>query len=302
MRLGSADKRIIESGIRVSDLRMFEEDKIWSRYSHDKVDIGEELAKVIRTLNKELPLSKPLRALSIGSSDEPQFRILETAFRGGLYLLDLESRALDIVKERIRRQCTDHVAAIRGDYNKIFLNSKNTENFLKDRLAGKKVNLITLHHSLYYCREFKWRLIFDNLFRKILAEKGAMHAVLMVSKSSDEYTTTWLYNHFAGKFCGCRNDQDLCNFREKLSNNPLFRKAQVFIATHRVRFCVDDFAKFMAVVWMILLYPGVHKYTLKQREEIAEFIYNRFWRKKKPLIQEQDHLVVYKGISGRGLI
>ena len=108
----SNHKKIIDAGIKAGDKKMFEEDKIWSRFSHDKVDIGEELARVIRVLSKALPLSTPLRALSIGSSDEPQFRLLETAFRGGLYLLDIDNSALDIVRERICRQKTGHVSCI----------------------------------------------------------------------------------------------------------------------------------------------------------------------------------------------
>ncbi|MBU1894235.1 MAG: class I SAM-dependent methyltransferase, partial [Candidatus Omnitrophica bacterium] len=102
------NEKMIKRGIKIADSKMYQENKIWARYSNDKVDIGEELAKVIRTLNKELSLTKPMRALSVGSSAEPQFRILETAFRGGLYLLDVEKEALDIVNERLRRQYTGH--------------------------------------------------------------------------------------------------------------------------------------------------------------------------------------------------
>src|SRR5262245_36766843 len=103
-------------GLRAARTQMFAQDKVWSRFSNDKVDIAHHLADVIRTLAAALPLGRPLRALSIGSSNEPQFRILESAFRGGLYLLDIEAEALDIVKERIRRQATMHVYPIRGDY------------------------------------------------------------------------------------------------------------------------------------------------------------------------------------------
>lgn len=296
------DRKMIEMGIKVADLKICEEDKIWSRYSSDKVDIGEELAKVIRTLSKEFPVNKALRALSIGSSAEPQFRILETAFRGGLYLLDIDKHALDIVNERIQRQCTEHVTTIHADYDKIFLDSKNTEKFLKTKLDGEKVNLIVLHHSLYYCQESQWKIIFENLFRHILAPKGAIHAVLMACKSNDRYSTTWLYNHFAGRYCACHNDQDLRKFREELKISPLFKKAQILTRTNRINFCVDDFSKLMAVIWMVLLYPDIHKYTLKQREEITEFIFKKFWLKKKPLIQEQDHLVIYRGIGFKGLV
>jgi len=296
------NKKILEAGLKACSGGMCEEDRIWSRYSHDKVDIGEELAKVIRTLNKKLPLSEPIRALSIGSSIEPQFRILETACRGGLYLLDIDKAALGIVRERIKRQRTSHVSAIYGDCNRILLNIKYARAFLKNNLGGKKVGLITLHHSLYYCKESDWQAIFNNLYNLILQPQGAIHAVLMASETKDEYTTTWLYNHFAGKFFGCHNEQDLCGFGRKLKRDPLFKKAQILIDTHPVRFFVNDFAKFMSVIWMILLYPDVHKYTLSQREEITEHIYTKFWIKKKPLIQMQDHLVFYNDIGFKGLI
>lgn len=298
----SNHKKLIDAGIRAGDKKMFEEDKIWSRFSHDKVDIGEELARVIRALSKALSLSAPLRALSIGSSDEPQFRLLETAFRGGLYLLDIDNSALDIVRERICRQRTGHVSCIFSDYNKIFLNPGRTQKLLKEKLDSKKVNLVTLHHSLYYSEESDWALIFNNLYKKILAPVSAIHAVLMASKSDCQFTTTWLYNHFAGKFFGCYNDQDLRGFKNSLKGSPVFKNTQIYLSTHHVHFWTDDFAKFMAVIWMILLYPNVHKYTLKQKEEITEFIYTKFWLKKKPLIQAQDHLVVYKGLDFKGLI
>ena len=295
-------KKIIESGLKAAQDNMCGQDKIWSRYSHDKVDVGEVLAKVIRTLSSVLPLDLKLRALSVGSSDEPQFRILETAFRGGLYLLDINDCALNIVRERIRRQRTDHVITIKGDYNKIFLNAEHRDDFFKDKLSNSKVHLVALHHSLYYCLARDWLNIFDNLYSKFLAQKSAMHAVLMSSKSTSQSSTTWLYNHFAGKFFGVHNDQDLRAFKKKLQKQPIFKEAQVLLRTNRIYFDVDDFKKFMAVVWMILLYPNVHKYNLKQREEITEFIYKKFYKTRHPLVQEQDHLVVYKGIKLKGLI
>ena len=288
------NKKIIKAGIKACSGGMCEEDRVWSRYSRDKVDIGEELAKVIRVLNKKLPLSEPIRELSIGSSVEPQFRILETACRGGLYLLDIDKNAIGVIKERIKRQHTSHVSAICGNYNKILLDAKHTKAFLKNNLGGEKVNLITLHHSLYYCKEPDWQGIFNNLYSLILRPKGAIHAVLMASETKDEYSTTWLYNHFAGKFFGCHNEQDLRGFGRRLKRDFLFKKAKILIDTHPVRFFVNDFAKFMSVIWMILLYPDVHKYTLSQREEITEYIYGKFWIKKKPLIQMQDHLVLLK--------
>ncbi len=298
----SLDRELIERGVSVSDSRIFQQDKIWSRYSNDKVDIGKELSKVIRVLSKELPLSEALRALSIGSSTEPQFRILESAFQGGLYLLDLEEEALDIVEERIRRQHTDHVVTIHGDYREIVLNSGGTEQLLKENLGGKKVNLITLHHSLYYCEEKEWQSMLGKLYRYVLSPNGAMHIVLMAAESEDEYTTTWLYNHFVEKFFGMRNSQNLWNLKRRLEADKVFEDSQIIARTNHVRFFVDDFEKFMAVVWMILLYPNVHVYSEEQKEEVTEFVHDTFWKKEQPLVQPQDHVTIYKGMMGRELI
>jgi len=113
--------RLIRQGMNTSRALMSQQDKIWSRYSQDKVDIGETLAQVLRTLSKALPLGRPLRALSVGSSTEPQFRILEANFLGGLYLLDIERVALDVIRERIRRQSLTHVFALHHDFTKVFL-------------------------------------------------------------------------------------------------------------------------------------------------------------------------------------
>ncbi len=298
----AVDSKLIERGIKVADAKVYQQDKIWSRYSNDKVDIGETLARVIRTLARAFPLSRPLRALSVGSSNEPQFRLLETAFRGGLYLLDIEKEALEVVQERIHRQCTDHVFPILNNFTKIFSHDRSTCRFRTSKLDGKKMNLITLHHSLYYCEASGWSTIFTNLYRHILAPKGAIHAVLMAADSDDPHTTTGLYNHFAGKFFGHHNNQNLFTFRKAVQSNRLFSKAQIHIKRSCVNFFVDDFEQFMAVIWMILLYPGVHQYTQQQKEEITEFVYRRFWKKKKPLLQVQDHLVLYRGLGFRGLI
>jgi len=295
-------RKTIELGIKIADSRIYEQDKIWSRYSGDKVDIGKELGMAIRTLAKILPLSKPLRAISIGSGAEPQFRILEDLFCAGLYLLDLDKQELDIVKERIHRQHINHVVTILADYNKVFLNPKKTELFLKTRLSGKKVNLIAIHHSLYYCKETMWTMLFNNIYRQILAPLGAIHTVLMAAKCKNQYTTTWLYNHFVGKFFGEYNNQNLLEFKKQLRGERFFSKAYILSKTNCISFFVNDFAKFMAAIWMVLLYPNVYKYNLKQKEEITEFVYEKFWQKKKPLLQMQDHVVIYKGTGFRALI
>lgn len=296
------DKKLIEAGIKIGESKLYKEDKVWSRFSNDKVDIGEELAKVVRVLSKALPLDVPIRALSIGSSNEPQFRILETACRGGLYLLDIEKEALDVVRERIRRQWTDHVITISGDYNSMLSRPASAASFFRTKLGGEKIHLITMHHSLYYSKEEEWKGLFDNLYRKVLSPVGAVHAVLMASRCDDIYSTTWLYNNFVGKYFGYCNNQDMTKFAEELKSDPLYKGTQIFLKRNRVRFYVDDFQKFMAVVWMIMLYPDVHNYSLKQREEITELVYKRFWKAKKPLVQLQDHLVAYRNIPFKGMI
>jgi len=297
------DRRQIERGMRAGDEDIYDENEIWMRWSGDKVDIGERLARVVRALARGLSPGKKLRALSIGSGSEPQFRILEAFFRGGLYLLDIDRAALDVVKQRIVRQRIAPVTLIRGDYTGLLLEPTRARDFFRARLGSARLDLITLHHSLYYCPESAWGPLFGNLYRVLLGRRGAVHAVLMSSSCGDQDTTTWLYNRFAGKFFGARNDQNLIRFGENtLRTSPAFARAAVRCRSDRVRFWVDDFGEFMAVVWMILLYPEVHRYTPEQREEITEFIYRRFWKRRRPLVQVQDHLAVYRGFAGRDLL
>ncbi|MCK5133313.1 MAG: class I SAM-dependent methyltransferase [Candidatus Sabulitectum sp.] len=283
--------------MRVGDSDMYDEDLIWSQYSDDKTDIGRELMRVIRAMNKALPLSEKLAVLSVGSGSEPQFKILEAAFQGGVNLLDIDSVPLEIIKKYAEQRWIKNVSTIQEDYTKVLINQTRAQQFQKNNLHGRKQDLITLHHSLYYCEEAEWTELFKNLYQKILADRGAIHAVMMSSKSQDHSTTTWLYNHFAGKFFNCRNDQDLKSFGRELAKNRAFSKAVFTSRTHEAEFWTDDFEKFMAVIWMILLYPNVHEYTLEQREEITEYIYNNFWVSKKPLVQKQDHLVILRSLG-----
>jgi hypothetical protein len=253
-------------------------------------------------LSKALPLGRPLSALSVGSSTEPQFRILEASFRGGLYLLDVERSAIDVIRDRIRRQSLTRVFTLRHDYTKVFLDRDATRRFLRTELGGRRLDLIVFEHSLYYCPADQWRSVVSNVFDLLLAKNGAIHCVLMSSSADDPATTTWLYNHFAGKFFGRRNDQDLRAFARELRRDRRFDGADILAKTDRVRFRVDDFRALMSVVWMILLYPNVHRYTTGQRREITEHVYHRLFARRKPLLQDQDHLVIYRGLPGKGLI
>jgi hypothetical protein len=126
--------------------------------------------------------------------------------------------------------------------------------------------------------------------------------VRMANHSVDRTSTTWLYNHFAGRFFGAKNDQDLRGFARELRRDPAFDSAQVHTKTSRVEFRVDDFERFMGVIWMILLHPYVHVYDRDQQTEITEYVYKKLWERKAPLVQMQDHLVVYRGKGIPGLI
>ena len=281
--------------------RMYQQDKVWSRYSSDKVDIAAALGNVVRTLCHALPLGTRLAALSIGSSNEPQFRVLASLFQDGLYLLDIEEAALDVVAERIARQRTRHVRLIRGDYGKLLADDASARRFRTHRLGGRRMALVTLHHSLYYAPRAAWRGLFDRIYDHLLARgrgdgpHAAIHAVLMANRSDDPRSTTWLYQRFAGRFFGVRNDQDLRAFARELRRDPAYADAQVRTHSTLVDFWVDDFARFMSVVWMILLYPNVHDYTPAQRIEITAHVYEKLWIRRRPMVQVQDHLVVYRG-------
>ena len=154
----------MQLGLRAGTGHMFRQDKIWSRYSNDKVDIAGMLASVLRRLSKALPLDQAMTALSIGSSNEPQFRILESACRRGLYLLDIEDAALQVVEERIHRQDTRQVKPIRGDYREVLRDAGSVQRFRKDELGGEYMTLITLHHSLYYSSQSVWHDLLTNLY------------------------------------------------------------------------------------------------------------------------------------------
>jgi hypothetical protein len=298
----------MELGMRAAAGHMYQQDKIWSRYSSDKVDIAGTLARVLRTLAAALPLEQPLTALSIGSSNEPQFRILESFFRGGLYLLDIENAALDVVEERIERQGTTQVHTLHGDYRELLCDGESTQQFRREHLNDERMRLITLHHSLYYSSRAFWPELFANLYEHLLADEpspgpsAAIHAVLMASRSDDQASTTWLYNHFAERFFGCHNDQNLLECADELRSDGRFSDAQLLSRSSRVEFFVDDFEQFMAVVWMILLHPNVHNFNEEQQREVIAWIYDNLWSRGLPLVQIQDHVVIYRGTGRAGLV
>ena len=153
------------------------------------------------------------------ASDEPQFRILEAAFKGGLYLFDIDETALAVVDRRIKRQMIKGVTTVVGDYGTEFGRPENAKRTLDNRLGGDPFDLITLHHALYYSDMAAWGPVIENLYQDVLASRGAIHMALM-SAMPRGGTTTWLYNHFAEKFFNHRNNQNLLAFREDLAESP----------------------------------------------------------------------------------
>lgn len=290
---GNGDReRMIQQGIDAGEADMCREDRIWSEYSSDKVDISRVLMQVIGDLHRSRPPEQRMRALSLGSGPEPQFQILQSAFSGGLFLVDIDGQPLARLRRDVRNRCIDNVVTIRGDYTQLLSSHDACSEFLDGKLEGQGLDLITMHHSLYYCPVSSWRDLFSGMTAVLLKDGGAIHAVMMSPSCRERNTTAWLYQHFAGEFLHRSNDQDLAAFGRENSAGWERWGWSVEVATHRVRFFVKDFRKLMSVVWMILLYPEENSFDPDQRREITEYVYREFWIPGEPLYQLQDHLVL----------
>ncbi|MCP4319575.1 MAG: class I SAM-dependent methyltransferase [Hyphomicrobiales bacterium] len=240
------------------------------------------------------PPDRDLAALSIGSGDEPQYRLLDATFRDGLCLYDIDEQALAVVRSRIERQMLESVSLCTGDYTRDFCDPQTAAKTLQHKIAHDPFDLVTLHHCLYYCDVADWPGYIEAIYRSVLAPSGAMHLAMMSTRENRKGTTTWLYNHFAAKFFDAKTDNDLLILRDTLIGHPSFKGADISSETHEVHFWVDNFERYMSVVWMILLYPDGHRYDIDQRVEIIEFIIEHFWRPQRPLVQSQDYLTVFK--------
>ncbi len=291
---------LLERALRAADLPMVRHDKTWARYSNDKPDIAQQLVGVIRSLSRSFPEEIAFSGLSLGCSDEPQLRLLAPVCRGGLFLVDVEVAALQTLEERIRRQRLRSARTIHTDFVTKLADDQSAERFRMEQLLGRRVNLVTLHHSLYYAPRRAWMPILHAICSELMVRNAphtagassALHAVLMAPRSNDETSTTWIYNHFVGKYFGHVNDQDLASVALDLRADGTLGLRSVRTQRTRVEFFVDDFEKFMGVVWMILLHPGVHRFSPAQKEEVARHVYDRIYSKGVPLVQEQDHMVV----------
>jgi hypothetical protein len=288
-------------GMRAAESPMVRQDKAWARYSSDKIDVAHGLSDVIRALVRASNTCRPLRAISAGSSSEPQFRILESMFRGGLWLVDIERQAIDIIHERNKRQCISHVHPVQGDYLSLFGSEDAATRFTRDVLNGQRADLITLHHSMYYAPRAAWTDLIWSLYSRVLAHEeketdepgGAIHAVLSSSHADDPRSANWFYNHFAGKYFGVRNTQDLPEFAGELRKDPRFSDALIQTRTSHSRFWCEDFGELMHGVWMILLHPNVHRFDEGQQREVIEYVYENVYTARQPLMQRQDHLYIH---------
>ncbi len=292
--LAISDEKLIEQGLRAGETALCHKVKTWARHSNEKADVAAVQMDIVRQLDRDHPAPRPLRALSIGCSSEPQFRLLEAAYRGGLYLYDADGAALKGLRARINRQMINGVVPVQGNYLRDFRSAPAARAALAERLGGEPFDLINLHHSLYYCDQRDWTPLVTNLYQELLAPLGRMHIVMMSAADQREGTTTWLYNLFAERFFNHRNDQDLGRLRDELADSPAFAGARFSYQSRDVRFRAEDFETFMAAIWLILLYPEGHAFSLAQRREITEFVLAYFWRENKPIIQVQDNLVISK--------
>jgi len=305
--LDNDDASLIDIGVQAAGSPIFQENKIWARYSDEKADVAETLANILRTLCKETPLLKPLRVLSIGSGAEPQFRLLQASFRGGVYLYDIDRPALDAAEERIARQNVKGVVTVHGDYTEDFVDRARATTVLREKLGGQTFDLMTLHHALYYSDERTWTALIETLSSVLLAPMGAIHAALMSASTLKPFTSTALYNQFAGQFFGQSNRQDLLALGARLQTKARepsspFSGDRFVSKTSEVSFFVDDFEAYMAVIWMIMLYPSVHEYSDDQKRQITRYVLANYWRPRRRLVQVIDHLVLYRGLTADGLI
>jgi hypothetical protein len=292
-RLGPEARRA--AALEAARTPVADQDAVWSKYSNDKVDIGQVLTSVLQGLARTRPPRARLRGLSVGSSTEPQFRILQPACPAGLHLLDIDPTALARVETRVARQHIDNVTTIEADFTDALGDRQLARQLRRQALDGAKVGLVTFHHSLYYAPRATWDDVVDAVWHELLSPQpgsAAVHAVLMAHRSDSPTSTTAIYNRWAGQFFGAYNDQDLAGFARSLRRSKRLPGSSVRVQTSEVVFDNDDFTDFMRCVWMILLHPQVHDFDRDQQIEVGEWIYANLWSVGVQLTQRQDHVVI----------
>lgn len=295
------NNELIEAGLRSAEIGLDAQNRIWCEHSDEKLDDGRGLMSALRVLHRLVPVAKALSGLSIGSSEAPQLPLMQAVCQEHLLLYDIDRLALERLEERLKRQFLTHVVPVVGDYTIDFHDHDAARTTLRDKLSGRGMDLVILHHSLYYTHVKSWPALIQALYDVVMAPRSILHAVMMSATATGEQTTTALYNRFVGRFFGQATDQDLVAFGKSLQSQPGLEAAVVGQSTREVRFWVDDFHDFMAPVWMIMLHPQVFAYSLQQRREITAYMLETFWRPKRPLIQVQDYLTLIKGAGPEGL-
>lgn len=278
-------------------LPLAEQVRIWAERSDDKPDVGRGLARVLRVLTRALPPDEPLRALAIGPSTEPQRRLLHACCEGGTTLLDVDGSALDAFRRRAARQGIEGFTTARADYREVLASRASAARFRDDAMGGRRAHAVLLHHSLYYAPAADWRPLAGHAWAELVAPVGALHAVLMAARTDDEATTTALYARHAGRWFGHVNDQCLRAFAASLADDPAFADAAPALRTSRVAFRPGSFRDLMAAVWMILLHTHVHRFPPEAVRSVEDDVRRRFWDAGRPLVQEQDHLALFRGIG-----
>lgn len=284
----------MEEGLAAAELSLREQAKTWENYTDEKADVAKSLMLGVRSVLRDMPAGHAFRSLSIGSSEEPQLKLLHALSDGGLWLYDKDPAALRAVQYIVERHMLKDIHLEVGDYQKDFRTDKSTLDTIAKKLGGQRFDLVTLHHSLYYSEPAYWPELVSKLTTHVLSKPGMLHMALMSSSTDCPYTTTWLYNHFANKFLGHSNSQNLLDLPAQIRTTT--QHLRFSAQSSATRFRPSSFREMMAVVWMIMLHPDVHQFDLDQRTEITEFVLDEFWLPRRDIIQIQDYVTAVKPV------
>lgn len=283
----------IYQGLKAAESSMTEQNYVWRRFSGDKPDVGQGLMRALHMLAFARGDNLPVNIVSIGCGSEPQLRVLAAANYSRITLVDNDTEALTVLKERLARQFYTNICTVLENYE-AFLDLNYLRAFRKIQLHGQKADAIFLHHALYFLPMEKWLPLITNIYNELLAPKGIIHCVLMSRFSDDPLTTSWLYNHYSRRYFSRINGQSLLTLQDGLMAEDRLKDAELSSYTSEVRFWVNDFEQFMQVIWMILLHSTVHRYDRTQMEEIIRDTHAKFFAPQQPLLQSQDHLFIQK--------
>jgi len=285
---------LIEIGLKAATLGLRHQVRQWERHTDEKADVARDMMRGVRALLRERAPDQRFRTLSIGSSEEPQFQVLHALSDGGLWLYDCDTAALDALKTRVAQTLLNDVHLVQGDYLHDFRDRETANATLQTRLGGVPFDLVTLHHALYYCRPEEWPDLVHALCSQVLTAPGRLHLALMSSSTKRPYSTTWLYNRFAEKFCGTHNTQNLLDLPARIKTLPAGGDLYFTARSSAVRCRPQRFEDLMAVVWMIMLCPQVHDFSIDQQVEITEYVLDEFWLPGRDLVQVQDYVTITK--------